>query len=67
MPALWSVMEADGDCGHQTVRVEGSLGLVLRNAETASGLKYLIRHLYLCLTRTFTRISLKSNRADISA
>lgn len=49
------------------MRVEGSLGLVLRIIEMASGLKYLLRHLYLCLTRTFTRISLKSNRADLSA
>ena len=67
MSALWSMIEVDGDCCHQMMRVEGSLGLVLRIIEMASGLKYLLRHLYLCLTRTFTRISLKSNRADLSA
>ena len=47
------------------LQVAWCLGLVLRIAETASGLKYLLGHLYLCLTRTFTRISLKSNRADL--
>lgn len=35
-------IEGDGDCCHQMMRVEGSLGLVLRITEMASGLKYLL-------------------------